>query len=240
MAAVTHGLTSRRVLLRNESEEEFLALRDLLVTHFEPGNPYEVDLVEQLVAARWRLDRVSCLETALLEVEIGRREPEIQKEFDSCGYDIRNALAFRALFDESRVLAGLSRYESRFRRACDKLTKKLDAIRAIRKLHEEPRSPNGTAPQPPDPTHVATEEVGQASTPAAGLQTRPAASLVPEPRVAVPLSDPQPQSPARTATVPCVFRPATGNERRAGRRRPPKAASSSRPLLKCNQGMLSR
>ena len=117
MAAVTHGLTSRRVLLGNESEEEFAALHDLLVTHFEPGNPYEADLVEQLVAARWRLDRVSSLETALLEVEIARREPEIKKEFQDCGPDIRNALAFRALFDESRVLAGLSRYESRFRRA---------------------------------------------------------------------------------------------------------------------------
>ena len=34
MAAVTHGLTSRRVLLKNESEDEFVALRDVLVAHF--------------------------------------------------------------------------------------------------------------------------------------------------------------------------------------------------------------
>ena len=219
MAAVTHGLTSRCVLLRNESEEDFIALRDLLVAHFEPANPYEADLVEQLVAARWRLDRVSSMETALLEVEIGRREPAIEKEFQSCGPDIRNALAFRALFDESRVLAGLSRYESRFRRACDKLTKQLDSLRAIRELHKEP-----STPQPPAPTHLAEEQVGQASTPAAGLETRRPPVL------------PIPTRPAAKRSSP-VF--STSHEPRATsrpRQRPPQR----HPLLESSQGMLSR
>ena len=222
MAAVTHGLTSRRVLLGNESEEEFAALRNLLVDHFEPGNPYEADLVEQLVAARWRMDRVSCLETALLEVEIGRREPQIQKEFQGCGPDIRNALAFRALFDESRVLAGLSRYESRFRRACDKLTKKLDNIRAIRKLNEEPSRPvtdprpSGTGPRPsdcpPTPSEPVAQDVAQA--------LKPAASAL-QPTIE---AEPQPPSPTAKRTGP-VF--ATSNEPRATsgpRQRPPEAA----------------
>ncbi len=199
MAAVTHGLTSRRVLLGNESKEEFLALRELLVDHFQPSDPYEADMVEQLIAARWRLDRVQCLETALLEIEINRREPQTRKEFQSCGPDIRNALAFRALFDESRVLAGLSRYESRFRRACDKLTKRLDSLRAIRKLHEEPSAPDNH-PQPPDPTHVVPQDVAQA--------LKPAASAL-EPTPGVP---PQPPSPTAKRTSP-VF--ATGDEPRA-------------------------
>ena len=145
MAAVTHGLRSRTVLLKNESEEDFNALHDLLVDHFQPANPYETDLVERLVAARWRLDRVSSMETALLEVEVARREPEIEKEFKSCCPEVRNALAFRALFDESRVLAGLSRYESRFRRTCEKLTKELNSLRALRKLNEGPNPKNDQA-----------------------------------------------------------------------------------------------
>jgi len=170
MAAVTHGLRSRTVLLKNESEEDFNALHDLLVDHFQPANPYETDLVERLVAARWRLDRVSSMETALLEVEVARREPEIEKEFKSCCPEVRNALAFRALFDESRVLAGLSRYESRFRRTCEKLTKELNSLRALRKLNEGPNPKNDqppAAPQPPEPQHLATQDVAQAPKPAA-------------------------------------------------------------------------
>jgi hypothetical protein len=147
MAAATHGLTARRVLLENESEDNFRALRDLYLLHFQPRNPFEADLVEQLVAARWRLDRVWSLETALLEVEIGRREPEIEKEFRTCGDEIRTALAFRALYDESRAFSGLSRYESRFRRICDRVVKLLLALRAHQKLREEP-SPINEHPVP--------------------------------------------------------------------------------------------
>jgi hypothetical protein len=229
MGPVTHGLTSRCVLLRNESEEEFLALRDVLVAHFQPSDPYEADLVEQLVAARWRLDRVSSLETALLEVEISRREPEIEKEFQSCSPDIRNALAFRALFDESRVLAGLSRYESRFRRACDKLTKKLDSLRAIRELHKEPSQPptdprpSGGTPLPsscpPSPSEPAAPDVAQALKPAAS-------ALQPTPKL------PQPPTPPREAQRPRCLSTSHKPRATSGRRR--------RPLLESNQGMLSR
>jgi len=147
IAAATHGLTARRVLLENESENDFRTLRDLYLLHFQPRNPFEADLVEQLVAARWRLDRVWSLETALLEVEIGRREPDIEKEFQACSNEVRNALAFRGLYDDSRVLSGLSRYESRFRRICDKIVKALQALLANQKLREEP-SPINEPPAP--------------------------------------------------------------------------------------------
>lgn len=53
------------------------------------------------------LDRVWSYETALLGVQIGRREPDIDKEFKSCGDEIRNALAFRSLYDGPSVLSGL-------------------------------------------------------------------------------------------------------------------------------------
>jgi hypothetical protein len=212
MAAVTHGLRSRRVLLGNEPEEEFGALRDLLVDHFQPRDPYQADLVEQLVAARWRLERVLSMETSLLEVQIARHEPEIRKEFQGCGYEIRNALAFRALFDESGVLSGLSRYESRFRRACDKLTKKLDALRPIQKLHEEPNSPSadpcplGSGPSPSDcPPSPSEPDVAQA--------------LEPTPEVPQP-----PDLTAKRTTPGCLSdgRQATSDER--PRQRPPEVA----------------
>ncbi len=225
MAPATHGLTARRVLLENESETDFQVLRDLCLRHFQPRDDYEKDLVEQLVAARWRLDRTWAYETALLEVEIGRREPEIEKEFKSCSEEVRNALALRALYEESPVLAGLSRYEVRFRRICDKIAKRLDSLRANRKTHEEPSSspadlrPSGGTPPPsncpPSPSEPATPDVAQALQPAAS-------ALQPTPDVSV--TEPRPSGsgrPARRATVPCVFRRATSDERRAGRKRVP-------------------
>jgi hypothetical protein len=124
----------------------------MYLLHFQPRNPYEADLVEQLVAARWRLDRVWSYETALLEVQIGRREPDIDQEFKSCSEEVRNALAFRSLYDASRVLSGLSRHESRFRKICDKIVKTLDALQENRKLYGEPSPTNGHTAPPIPPT----------------------------------------------------------------------------------------
>jgi hypothetical protein len=149
MGPVTHGLTARLVFLENESEDDFRTLRDLYLLHFQPRDPYESDLVEQLIALRWRLNRTWSYETNLLEVEIGRREPEIEKEFQTCSNELRNALALRALYEESPILPGLSRYEVRFRRMCDRIVKVLEARRANQKNHGEPSPINehpGTKP----------------------------------------------------------------------------------------------
>lgn len=146
-AAITHGLTSRRVVLDHESQEEFGALRDTYFRHFQPRDPYECDLLEQLVAARWRMDRAWSVETALLDVEIARRRSEIEKEFETCDTETRTALAFRALYDQSRTLSGLGRYESRYRRIYDKIVKALQSLRANQKLHNGP-SPTIEHPQP--------------------------------------------------------------------------------------------
>jgi hypothetical protein len=158
MAAITHGLTARRVILAKESADDFRALHEMYASHFQPRNPYETDLLEQLVAARWRLDRAWTLETALLDVETARREPEIEKEFDGCDIETCTALAFRALCDESRALSGIGRYEARFRRMCDRITKRLEHLRETQKMSQgpipeigHPDKPAGSPPDNPTP-----------------------------------------------------------------------------------------
>jgi len=147
MAAITHGLTAKRVVLAKESKEDFQALREMYFAHFQPRGNYESDLVEQLVAARWRLDRAWALETALLDVETARRQPKIEEEFESCDTETCTALAFRALCDESRGLSGIGRYESRYRRICDRITKWLEARRTTQKMSQGP-IPINERPQP--------------------------------------------------------------------------------------------
>ncbi len=137
-AAITHGLTSRRVILEVEPTDQFQTLRDLYLAHFQPADPFETDLVEQLVAARWRIERAWSLETALLDVEIARRQPIVEEEFKVCDAETRAALAFRALSDDSRALANIGRYESRYRRIYDKILKTLTILRAHRKPQNTP------------------------------------------------------------------------------------------------------
>ena len=201
-AAVTHGLTARRVLLENESEDDFRALRDLYLVQFQPRNPFEADLVEQLVAARWRLDRVWSYETALLEIEIGRSQPDIDEEFKSCSVDIRNALAFRSLYDESRVLSGLSRYESRYRRICDKLVKILQSLRSNQKLSEEPKDPGPKPLAGPPPAPPQDSPAPQDAPPVcASASFHPAEPLAPPP-VCTSATSPAPPAPAQSPLSP--------------------------------------
>ena len=189
MAPVTHGLTARQVLLENESEADFLTLHDLYMLHFQPRNPYEKDLVEQLIAARWRLDRTWAYETALLEVEVGRCEPDIEEEFDRCSDTTRNALALRSLYEESPVLAGLSRYEVRFRRICDKISKRLESRRANQKTNEEPSPINGHLRIQPQLPPSILAEPQPAPTLVRDLETAPVAHPGPGP---VPHPGPRP------------------------------------------------
>ena len=98
-ASLTHGLTARRTVLGNESMDGFRALREAYVLHFRPESRLEVDTVDSLAAARWRLDRAISLEVTLLDLEMERQEPEIQKEFEVCDAETRTAIAYRALCD---------------------------------------------------------------------------------------------------------------------------------------------
>ena len=71
----------------------------------EPANAIEKDLVDQMVAARWRVRRLWTIETALLDTEIVLRQPEVKKQFKTLDGAIELALAFRSLVDESTSLS---------------------------------------------------------------------------------------------------------------------------------------
>ena len=58
-ARLTHGLTSGQIVLEYESEKAFNALREEYLAEYQPQTRSRFDLVDHLVAARWRLNRVS-------------------------------------------------------------------------------------------------------------------------------------------------------------------------------------
>ncbi len=145
-AHLTHGLTSDQLLIEGESEERFNALREEYLAEYQPQTRSRFDLVDQLVAARWRHNRVLALQTALIDRQITRQEPEIRDEYEVCDGETRAAIAYQHLIDDGGALESLNRHETRLGAELRRTLRLLDAPPKNQKLHEEP---NGA--QPPHP-----------------------------------------------------------------------------------------
>jgi hypothetical protein len=58
MNAASHGLTAKTLILQNENQAHFLEILNAYFEYLQPSNQIEVDLVTEMVSARWRLRRV--------------------------------------------------------------------------------------------------------------------------------------------------------------------------------------
>ena len=65
--AMVHGLLARQVVLRNESPEAFQTLVTQHLDRLRPADGVEAGLVEEMVAAHWRMRRAWAIETRMLE-----------------------------------------------------------------------------------------------------------------------------------------------------------------------------
>lgn len=208
MNAVTHGLTARNLVLEVESEEQFQKLRESYLLELDPRTQIEADLVDQMVAARWRLERLSSIETALLDLKIFEQREEFDKKFENIDEDTRLALAFRALCDNSGSLALLNRYEARLHRTFERALESLRTLRAAQKMQNEPNPTN-------EHSHI----------PEPRLDAHPEAHPAPQPK---PL-EPQPLGPQPASCSPrSAFPPPRAG---AGRTAPFLLLRRSRPGL---------
>jgi len=64
--AMKHGLLSQELLLPTEDAEDFIKLRESLITDLKPEGELENLLVDQVVSAVWRLRRMQHIETGIL------------------------------------------------------------------------------------------------------------------------------------------------------------------------------
>jgi hypothetical protein len=69
---------------------------------FEPTNQMEIDIVCDIVAARWRLRRIWCYQTAMLDVEMDKQAPDFEKRYATYDEYMRGAAAFSAIVDHSK------------------------------------------------------------------------------------------------------------------------------------------
>jgi hypothetical protein len=128
--SVRHGLTAKSVVLPHESTEDFQLLLDGYVAQFRPQTEVEIELVETMAIARWRLRRIVAIEANLFNTEMLRRAEEIDREFSDIDGDGRLARVFRNLA-QGQSLALIIRYEGTLNRSYDRAFKQLQLLQSV-------------------------------------------------------------------------------------------------------------
>src|SRR5260370_22725164 len=111
MNAASHGITSKTLILENESQDQFLEMMNAYLNHLQPSSQIEIDLIADMVAARWRLRRIWRFETAMLDIEMDAQAPDFEKRFEKYDEDMRGGAAFSSLADKSKGLSTALRYD---------------------------------------------------------------------------------------------------------------------------------
>jgi len=151
--SLRHGFTAASVVLPTESSEDFQSLLDSYIHQFHPQGGVEMDLVQTMAAARWRLRRISTIETTLLNNEMTRRAKDCRRDLNSPDDAARLAWVFQKLADNGQSLALLMRYEGALNRSYDRAFKQLLLLQAHRPRPNEP-NPAQNRPQPNEPKPV--------------------------------------------------------------------------------------
>jgi hypothetical protein len=79
--ALKHGLTAQFDVLPGESQDDFDALLDSHLSHYQPVGFLERELVRTLAITRWRLRRIPTLEFNVFDNETILSEEDIDEEF---------------------------------------------------------------------------------------------------------------------------------------------------------------
>jgi hypothetical protein len=165
--AITHGLTASAIVLTTESKEKYEALLASYLERCNPDGPIEIDLVEEIVAAKWQQRRVATMITALMDVTMDRMEKEIRDEFENIDNGVRTVLAFEKEAKQSATLALLNRYAARHAREYHR------ALRQLREIQSERRDQNDP---PPAPNEKSQNEPKPDTTPEPSITSDPEAT----------------------------------------------------------------
>lgn len=130
--SVTFGISAKTLILQNEDPHQFLEMFNSYVEYLHPANQVEIDLVSDMVAARWRLRRIWRYETAMLDIEMDAQAANFEKRFSTRDEDMRGSLAFSALVDTGKGLGTAMRYEVHLSRVYRR------ALAEYKKLQNEP------------------------------------------------------------------------------------------------------
>jgi hypothetical protein len=157
--SLRHGFTAcNTTLLKCENPDEFAATVDHYFDAHQPTTLAEEDLVNEMISARWRIRRLRVVETRLVDLEMIKNTPAVEKKHVEPDAITHLAEGFRNLIEDARSLSLLSRYESRLSRMYDR------AYRTLREIRAEGPPPAPTEP-PPEPKNAQTNPPGATADP---------------------------------------------------------------------------
>ncbi len=179
--ALKHGLTAQTLVLPTEDPDEFQQLLTSYLDQFQPHSPVELHLVHEMVAAKWRLQRLALIENQLYLEYIERA----QEYSDHPLSPIQSLTSAFTGLANSNSYPFLHRVEARLERTYSR------ALRNLMQLQRQLPHPPHDAPAPEENTMCTNEPTDPAPTNAyLASPTAPAA--------------PQPPSSRPTAPEPCV------------------------------------
>jgi hypothetical protein len=144
--ALTHGLTSKQVVLPHENREEFEQLRAGFMRDYKPANAVEETMVDRIAQAYWRSQRAYAAETAFL----ANRIESLQEQNPDLDPDAAAALMFIEPAEMARMRL-IMRYVNSAERVFNKAVADLQkAQQERRKLleNEEPAEIGFVSQQP--------------------------------------------------------------------------------------------
>ena len=133
--ALRHGLLAQSLVFESESPEGFAAVLAGHLARLRPVDDFELGMVEEMVAAHWRLRRCWALETRMYEKQIAAQP---------AGSDLdRSADAFSSLA-QAPAMALMHRYEARLHQMYQRSYRNLLLLR----ITELPNEPNPISEHP--------------------------------------------------------------------------------------------
>ncbi len=147
--AVTHGLYAKGVVIAMESREQYPEMLDAYLQQFQPEGPIENDLVEEMVAAKWRQRRLWAVEADLLEDQMILQKAKLDD--DDTDYDAITPLSFAYDALANSTLSFLTRNESRLERAYTRSLKMLLDLQRLRQSTPKSKYAETNPPKAPRP-----------------------------------------------------------------------------------------
>jgi hypothetical protein len=140
--AITHGLTSQSPVLPAEDLAAFNSHAQAFFDEYQPKGATEKQLVHDLAATSWRINRIPTLERDLLMLHATAPAGSINVDLP----DLKTCLAVEdALRRQERSLANLSVHGNRLSRQFHKTLDQLREIQAVRRETEERDLKNAAA-----------------------------------------------------------------------------------------------
>jgi hypothetical protein len=150
--AITHGFTSRDIVIPGESQESFDALHAGFLESFRPTDAFEESLVLQMAIAQWRTLRLVRGEAAYLwrRINSGSQADDLEYSeerdlFPPAGeHELSNyrlGKAFGELTDGTDCYTQISRFEATQRRSFFHSFQALEARRQLRRSEAGPAEP---------------------------------------------------------------------------------------------------